>query len=80
MHNIIHIKILYIGVKFTQICIKLGELMCQFCARYSNIYILYTCESETIRNQLISYLTLHIGNWKFGNSQSINRLFGKTAQ
>ena len=40
--------------KFTQIWIKFGELTCQFCD--SNIYNLYMCKHETIRNRLSSYL------------------------
>ena len=40
--------------------------MCQFCVCYSNIYNLYMCKQETIRNQLIGYLifTLVSGNLK----------------
>ena len=63
-NNKIHIKILCIGGKFTQIRIKFGGLMFQFCVCYSNIYNLYMCKHETIRNRLIGYLKfiLVIGN------------------
>ena len=42
--------------KFTEIWIKLGELMCQFCVCYSSIYNLYMYKHETVKNRLISYL------------------------
>ena len=45
------------------------------CALLKYLEIIYVYESEIIRNQLIGYLMLHIGYWKFGNSQSISQLF-----
>ena len=44
--------------KFTEIWIKFGDLMCQFCVCYSNIYNLYMYKHETVRNRLIGYLIL----------------------
>ena len=40
----------------TQTLIKFGDLMCQFCVCYSNIYNMYRYKHETIRNRLIGYL------------------------
>ena len=34
----------------------------------------YMCKSETIRNQLIGYLTFCISYWKFTSNELINRL------
>ena len=45
-----------IGEKIYPDMIKLGEVMCQFVFATQLSIILYTCKSETIRNQLISYL------------------------
>ena len=56
--NKIHNKVCGLEEKFTQIWIKFGDLMCQFCVCYSNISNLYMYKYETIRNQLIGYLTL----------------------
>ena len=52
-----------IGGKFTQIWIKYGDLMCQFCACYLNIYNLYMYKHEIIRNWLIGYSTFILANW-----------------
>ena len=59
--------------KFTQIWIKFAELMCQFCICYSNIYNLYMCKHETIRNRLISSLafTLVTENLETATSYSV---------
>ena len=51
--------------------------MCHFCVCYSNIYNLYIYKHETISSRLITYLTCIL---KYGNSRSINRLFGESAQ
>ena len=51
------LEFLCIGGEFTHLWIKFGELMCQFCVCYSSIYNLYMGNHETIRNQLINYLT-----------------------
>ena len=47
--------------------------MCQFCVCYSNIYNLYMCKHETIRNQLISSLafTLITKNLETATSYSV---------
>ena len=70
-NNKIH-KFCVLEGKFTQ-TIKLWDLICQLCLCYSNIYIMYRCKHETIRNQLIGY-------YRFGNNRSINQLFGENAQ
>ena len=53
--------------------IKLEEIMCHSCVCYSNIYVLYTCKSEIIRNWLVGYLTF---NSVIGNLETTNRLTG----
>ena len=55
-NNKIHKKICVFKEKFTQIWTKLGELMCQFCVCYSNIYNLHMYKHETVKNRLIGYL------------------------
>ena len=47
--------------------------MCQFCVLYSYIYNLYMYKHETIRNQLINYLTFISVNW---NLEKTDRLTG----
>ena len=72
-NNKIHKKICVLGGKFTQIWIKLAELMCQFCVCYSNIYNLYMYKHKTVRNQLIGYLVFISVNW---NLETTDRLTG----
>ena len=48
--------------KFTQISIKFGDLMCQFCVCYSNIYMY---KHETARNRLIGYLIPYTWNFSW---------------
>ena len=57
------LKLCVLG-RFTKIWIKFGDLTCQFCVCYSNIYNVCMCKHETIWDQLISYLnvTLVSGN------------------
>ena len=55
-NNKIHKTFCVLKGKFTQISIKLGDLMCQLCVGYLNIYNLYMYKHETIRNRLIGYL------------------------
>ena len=47
--------------------------MCQFYVCYSNIYNLYMYKHETIRNQLIGYLTFIL---VIGNLETTDRLTG----
>ena len=51
-NNKIYKKFCVMEGKFTQIWIKFGDLMCQFCVCYSNIYNLYMYKHETVRNRL----------------------------
>ena len=55
-NNKIHKTFCVLEGKFTHISIKFGDLICQFCVFYSNIYNLYMYKHETIRNRLIGYL------------------------
>ena len=49
INNKIHKKFVCWEWKFSQIWIKFGDLMCQFCVCYSNIYNLYMYKHETVR-------------------------------
>ena len=55
-NNKIHKTFCVLEGKFTQILVKFGHLMCQFCVGYSNICNLYVHKHDTIRNRLIGYL------------------------
>ena len=48
-NNKIHKKFCVLEGKFTQIWIKFGDLTCQFCVCYSNIYNLYMYKHETVK-------------------------------
>ena len=42
-----------------------------FCVCYSNIYVLCKYQSETIRNQVIGYLTFYISYLKFEKNDQL---------
>ena len=71
--NKIHKIFCVLEGKFTQIRIKFGGLMHQFCVCYSNIYNLYMYKHKTVRNRLIRYLIFILVNW---NLETTNRLTG----
>ena len=50
---------------------KFGELMCQFCVCYLNIYNLYKCKHETVRSRLIGYLTFISVNWNLKTTDQL---------
>ena len=76
-NNIVHIKYINFGIIFFRYASN-WELVYNFCVCYSNIFILYMCKSETIRNWLIDYLTFYVGYWKSGSNWSIYHLFSES--
>ena len=62
--------------KLIYIWIKSGELMCQICVCYSNIYSMKVKQLEADYR----LFNIYIGYWNFENNRSINRLFSESAQ
>ena len=59
-NNKIHGTFCVLEGKFTQVCIKFGDLMYQFCVCYSKIYNLYMYKHETVRKRFIYLIFISV--------------------